>query len=1013
MTVAPGLGAARSRTAVAALLAVGVVVGGLSVAAESTPPAATAVPRGESLRLPGGIVISNFALPDGRRGYCVEVHLGEPTGELIPYGPVSSLPGRAGMFSSYEDPNGMRSMNYLIDTHGQTRDPWVAATVQLTIWRIREGFRPGNVELDRKLAALAQSAEGRALIAESDGLAALARREAIAPVPPEPVTGVLSWEPVGTDFLLHYPAGTDSLGVTGGLFTVNAQAGVQVGRGEAGSVRVHPDSGARELVATGRWSRPGRTGWRAELTLHDTRTASGAVGQRLAIGTGLAVPAAGTGEYTAATRRVPPPEAEPAVRSEAQRTARAMGSMEDVLVVEARPGTAARMWPEAEAEFTAYLLPEAGAPKYGMGWLPLRRDGTSVTAPSDAGGAGSGEAFEWLVWTEEEIAAMGQEERCLTQPVARVAHVPIPGPGRFTSGELPVHDSGTINWVERVTSLGEVVHEGECGLLNEATSVGRPTLDTRAPASASVGAWIRDTAVIGGDVPAEAGYSVAFEAYGSAAGGTSDAAADCSPERRVLSSPRVRIAGPGEIRSPELLVRWEHGPEIRWVAVLYAAGPGGVREVARGECGDPNETTRVDRPEVRTRAPREAAVGELVRDTALVVGELAEHASARWELDFAGYRARQVGDDGPGCSPRDLLFDTPPQGVNGAGEFASPAVAVDRSWVGDVWWQARLWLVEGGKRILAYQGQCGDPLETTRIMPPVLTTEADAIAYIGGTMTDLASIGGKLPAGEEGGLEIVFRGYRGADRVEGVERGEVRCDADSLLFETDAVPVTGHGKYRSPEVRVLPEFGSTVHWVAALRLVAEDGNREVARGTCGEQGETTSVLAPRLDTSASGEVRVGERLFDRATIEGIIPERPDGEFRVVFDAFRAGPGNTMDCAPEDRIPELSDADGVRVTRPGEYRSRASVAGPEHLGAGGYVATLVLRLDGTDHVVERGTCGDPSEAFAVRPGRGPLPATGSDVAAGEVAIQVGLALLAAGAAIMLARLHRGTRKSPTE
>ncbi|SJN08591.1 hypothetical protein FM113_03415 [Leucobacter sp. 7(1)] len=107
-------------------------------------PPVEAVPRGEAMAFPGGLVISNYIMPNGTRAYCIEIQFGEPSGYMSEAGRVSTLPGRPGMFTSWGEPAGMRQMNYLIDRHGQNRDAWSAAAVQLSVWRLRANFLSGN-----------------------------------------------------------------------------------------------------------------------------------------------------------------------------------------------------------------------------------------------------------------------------------------------------------------------------------------------------------------------------------------------------------------------------------------------------------------------------------------------------------------------------------------------------------------------------------------------------------------------------------------------------------------------------------------------------------------------------------------------------------------------------------------------------------------------------------------------------------------------------------------------------
>lgn len=116
----------------------------------------------------------------------------------------------------------------------------------------------------------------------------------------------------------------------------------------------------------------------------------------------------------------------------------------------------------AELEFVAYLYPEAGHPVMNADW----------TQHDDA------------VWTEEELETMTDEDRCLAQPVAMTERVEVTEAGEITSPEVIAQTAGTVHWVERLfgtdptTGQEVLVHEGECGLINETTVITDPVKET-------------------------------------------------------------------------------------------------------------------------------------------------------------------------------------------------------------------------------------------------------------------------------------------------------------------------------------------------------------------------------------------------------------------------------------------------------------------------------------------------------------------------------------------------------
>lgn len=112
----------------------------------------------------------------------------------------------------------------------------------------------------------------------------------------------------------------------------------------------------------------------------------------------------------------------------------------------------------AQVEFSAYLYPEVGDPVMNADWTELENE----------------------VWTEEMLAELTEEERCLAQPVAVTERVEVLQEGELYSPPVVAQSSGTVHWVERLfgtdPTSGEehLVHEGECGLINETTLITDP-----------------------------------------------------------------------------------------------------------------------------------------------------------------------------------------------------------------------------------------------------------------------------------------------------------------------------------------------------------------------------------------------------------------------------------------------------------------------------------------------------------------------------------------------------------
>ncbi len=145
----------------------------------------------------------------------------------------------------------------------------------------------------------------------------------------------------------------------------------------------------------------------------------------------------------------------PSIRTEAQAQSLVGEGIRDRAIVE---GTVPA---GTEIDFTFYLEPSAGEPKFDESWRPKH----------DASGT-------VLRWSASELETLSAEARCLAQPVGRTAAIPIAAAGRFDSPELNARSAGTGYWVETATVPGDgpgaprvELHRGECGLAAERTNI--------------------------------------------------------------------------------------------------------------------------------------------------------------------------------------------------------------------------------------------------------------------------------------------------------------------------------------------------------------------------------------------------------------------------------------------------------------------------------------------------------------------------------------------------------------
>lgn len=158
--------------------------------------------------------------------------------------------------------------------------------------------------------------------------------------------------------------------------------------------------------------------------------------------------------------------------------------------------------------------------------------------------------------------------------------------GVYRSGSTSVTSPGNVYWVETLYDAdGEVIAEGKCGAPGETTVVtGQPeevTVVTNAMPEVLLGDPAHDVATVTGNVPD--GSTLMFEAYRQ-----DGSEALCTTDELVFTSETIEIDGPGDYRSNDVV--FEQVGTYYWVETLI--GPDGD-VLHRGQCGAPNETTKV------------------------------------------------------------------------------------------------------------------------------------------------------------------------------------------------------------------------------------------------------------------------------------------------------------------------------------------------------------------------------------------------------------------------------------
>jgi fimbrial isopeptide formation D2 family protein len=261
-----------------------------------------------------------------------------------------------------------------------------------------------------------------------------------------------------------------------------------------------------------------------------------------------------------------------------------------------------------------------------------------------------------------------------------------------------------------------------------------------------------------------------------------------------------------------------------WIASY--SGDGENNPVA-GNCGDPGETDTVIKasPAIATSADEPAVViGNAVHDTAVLSGGVTPTGT----ITFSLYSTAD-------CSGTAVFTTSLP--VNGNGSYG-PVQFVPTE-VGTYHWIASY---DGDAKNDAATGACGDPGENDTVIPasPTIAT----VAHLPTTGTVTFNLYGRL---------------------------DPNCAGTAIFTSTVSIGADGTATSGSFTVTEAGNY----HWIASY---SGDDNNDAVAGTCGDDGETTSIRAfnPEITTSlSSGElngpkitVLFGASVTDQATLTG-------------------------------------------------------------------------------------------------------------------------------------------------
>lgn len=299
--------------------------------------------------------------------------------------------------------------------------------------------------------------------------------------------------------------------------------------------------------------------------------------------------------------------------------------------------------------------------------------------------------------------------------------------------------------------------------------------------------------------------------------------------------------------------------------------------------------------------------------------------------------------------------------------------------------------------ITEWSDDYGVPTEIQTIAQPSVVTKAVAGVRRGETATDVATVGGTLPAA---GANLSFAAYSVPVDEAGSapeDLSEVCVDANRI-FENHGSPqlVDEPGDYTSPDVVV--EEHSMILWVERLSTVPVKGEapQTIHEGVCGLPHETTyalDVTTKARTTTGTAVTEPGDTLWDTVVLTGWVPA--GGTVQV--DLYRFEGGDPVCAEPIwTSDPVVLEGglfpDGLEIDL-AEHGQSWTVPHVEDGIRYGFVETT---RDAEGRIVSTGVCGDSDETVSVR--AEPLASTGGTTSHAPL---IGGSLLVAGAIVILA------------
>jgi hypothetical protein len=387
--------------------------------------------------------------------------------------------------------------------------------------------------------------------------------------------------------------------------------------------------------------------------------------------------------------------------------------------------------------------------------------------------------------------------------------------GSATSASFTPAAAGDYFWIASYSGDNNNKSvSGSCGDQGEKSTVNQkqPTISTTATTPVTLGASITDTATVsGGSSPTG---TVTFKLYNN----SSCTAPAVFTDTETLSGGSATSASFTPAAAGDYF----------WIASY--SGDNNNKSVS-GSCGDQGEKSTVNpkQPTISTTATTPVTLGGSIKDTATVSGG----SSPTGTVTFKLY-------NNSSCTAPAVFTDTETlSGGSATSASFTPTSAGDYFWIASY---------SGDANNKSVSGSCGDQGEKSTVnqKQPSISTVATS-GSIGQPIQDTATVsGGTNPTGT-----VTFKLYSNSF-----------CTAPAVFTDTEALDNNGQATSAS----FTPTAAGNYFWIASY---SGDNNNKSVSGSCGDQGETSTVdkKTPTLTTSAiSGTA--GSPIHDTATLTG-------------------------------------------------------------------------------------------------------------------------------------------------